>query len=131
MDVRRALSALGVEVELRNVRSSPEHLCELVRAMGRRTVPVLRVERAGEPPRWLPESLDIIEHLRRLRPGSRRPSRRLLGLWRIAPLALIGLSLVTPTTGLAAGLAGLAVALLVARHLPPAAWRWTRRLLLR
>ena len=60
--VRRAAQRLGVEVELRDIFESSEHLQALTQATGRRTVPVLRIEE-GDEVRWLPESADIIAYL--------------------------------------------------------------------
>lgn len=62
--VRRALSELGVEVELRDIERDPTHLRALVDARGRRTVPVLRI-RHDEGDEWMPESADIVAYLRR------------------------------------------------------------------
>lgn len=71
-DVRVAIRELGLEIEERDVRKSPEHLQALVAARGRRTVPVLRI---GED-RWMPESQDIIAYLyERFGEGKKRPSR--------------------------------------------------------
>lgn len=61
--VRFALSQLGVEVELRDIRKDPEHLRALVEARGSRTVPVLRI-RGAEGDEWMPESADIVRYLR-------------------------------------------------------------------
>lgn len=60
--VRRALSRLGVEVELRNIDESREHLDALMAARGRRTVPILRIEKPGGA-EWMPESADIVRYL--------------------------------------------------------------------
>ncbi len=62
--VRDAMTRLGLRVELRDIHSDPRYRDELVAAVGRETVPVLRIEEAGEV-RWLPESLDIIDYLER------------------------------------------------------------------
>lgn len=61
--VENTLERLGVQVELRDITRSPEHLRELLDARGRRTTPVLRIERGGELT-YLPESADIIAWLR-------------------------------------------------------------------
>jgi len=61
--VQRAVDALGLEVELRNTLSSPRDQRELVEAMGRTTVPVLRIEFEDGRFEWLPESADIIYYL--------------------------------------------------------------------
>ncbi len=61
--VRDSLTRLGVEIELRDIRSNEAHLRELEQATGRRTVPVLRIEAQTGNVRWLPESGDIVEFL--------------------------------------------------------------------
>ncbi len=61
--VRRALSRLGVEVELRNIHQSPEHLRDLVEARGVKTVPVLRIRHPEGRDEWMPESADIVRYL--------------------------------------------------------------------
>lgn len=61
--VRRALSELGVEVELRNIHQDPAHLRALIEARGLRTVPVLRI-RHEDGDEWLAESADIVSYLR-------------------------------------------------------------------
>ncbi len=62
--VRRALYELGVEVDMRNINQSPEHLRALVEARGQRTVPVLRI-RHEDGDEWLAESSDIVAYLRK------------------------------------------------------------------
>jgi glutathione S-transferase len=61
--VRDAMKRLGVEIELRDVRASAEHLGALRAATGRSTVPVLRIEEGAGKTRWMPESLDIVAYL--------------------------------------------------------------------
>lgn len=61
--VLRAVDGMGLEIELRNTATDNAYQSELVGAMGRATVPVLRIEKADGQVRWLPESLDIIEYL--------------------------------------------------------------------
>jgi glutathione S-transferase len=62
--VRKALERLGVAVELRDVDEEPEHLRALLAARGRRTVPVLRIQKP-EGDEWMPESSDIVRYLER------------------------------------------------------------------
>lgn len=62
--VRRALQRLGVEVELRDVLEEDEHMDALVKARGRRTVPVLRIQKPGGD-EWMPESDDIVAYLQK------------------------------------------------------------------
>ena len=60
--VRIAIDDLGLEVEQRDVRRDGAHAEALQRAIGRSTVPVLRIDGAHGA-RWLPESADIVRHL--------------------------------------------------------------------
>ncbi len=64
--VLRAINGLDVEVELRNVLTTPSWREELIQARGRGTVPVLKTDYAQGPSAWMPESADIIEHLNAL-----------------------------------------------------------------
>ena len=61
--VRDAMKRLGIQIELRDVRASAEHLGALRAATGRSTVPVLRIEEGEGKSRWMPESLDIVASL--------------------------------------------------------------------
>lgn len=61
--VLRAIDALGLDVPLRDTLQDPERRRELVEAMGRGTVPVLRIEDASGGVEWLPESSDILTYL--------------------------------------------------------------------
>lgn len=63
MRVRRAIDALGIDVELRNIYEDPQHLNALREARGRSTVPVLRITSADGEDRWMPESADIVRYL--------------------------------------------------------------------
>ena len=71
---RRVLNAateLGLEIPLRNTLSGGEDKRVLEEAMGRTTVPVLRIEREGTDPIWLSESVDIVDYLEsRFRPSA-------------------------------------------------------------
>ena len=62
--VRRFLDDAGIRIETRDVLRDPEARRELLTGGGRATVPCLRIDRAGET-RWMYESLDIIDYLRR------------------------------------------------------------------
>ena len=68
--VRRALADLELEVELKNIHTDPSAHEELYRAMGRGTVPVLRIH---EEDRWLPESGDIVAFLYEAFGNGRKP----------------------------------------------------------
>ncbi len=65
--VLRVIDELGVEVELRNVLTTPGHREELIGARGRGTVPVLKTDFADGRSEWMGESADIVEHLNTLR----------------------------------------------------------------
>lgn len=62
--VTRALGDLGVSLELRDTWANPEFSRDLYGALGRGTVPVLRIEAADGTVTWLPESLDIVAWLK-------------------------------------------------------------------
>jgi len=59
---RRAIHALGVDIELRDISKEIQHREELEHGGGRVKVPCLRIEENNEV-RWLYESSEIIEHL--------------------------------------------------------------------
>jgi len=61
--VLQAIDRLGLSIELRNTMENPDYQREVVAAMGRGTVPVLRIDAEGGQVHWLPESADIIEYL--------------------------------------------------------------------
>jgi glutathione S-transferase len=61
--VLRAADALGLEIELRNTLSGAEYRAELYAAIGRTTVPVLRIDAGQGQIDWLPESADIVDYL--------------------------------------------------------------------
>ena len=61
--VRRAIDAMGLDVELRDIYEEQSHLEELRSARGRTTVPVLRITSADGEERWMPESADIVRYL--------------------------------------------------------------------
>ena len=62
--VRRVITELNAPVVLRDINLHDEHWQALVDARGRATVPVLRCTQ-GDVDRWMPESRDIIDYLRR------------------------------------------------------------------
>jgi len=66
MYCNRVLSAadeLGVNLEVRNIWQEPAFEKELVSAMGRPTVPVLKIDQDGGDARWMPESSDIVNYM--------------------------------------------------------------------
>ena len=62
-DVLGAIRDLKAPVELRDTLVDPAHRDAVVDAMGRGTVPVLRIDEEDGTTRWMPESKDIIEFL--------------------------------------------------------------------
>jgi len=56
-------SSLGLEIPLRNTLNDAGRRRELQTAMGRGTVPVLRIEGEAGDVEWLPESADIVRYL--------------------------------------------------------------------
>ncbi|MGF1562592.1 MAG: glutaredoxin family protein [Geminicoccaceae bacterium] len=63
--VRKVIDQLGLQVELREISENDAWRAELVAARGRPTVPVLRIIESDGDERWMPESQDIIDYLRR------------------------------------------------------------------
>jgi glutaredoxin 2 len=61
--VLRAIDALNIDVEPRNIYEDPAHLEELRAARSRTTVPVLRITSTDGEDRWMPESADIVRYL--------------------------------------------------------------------
>ena len=61
--VRSVVVRLGLEVELRDISESRDHLQELVEATGRQMVPCLRIEDEAGGAQWMHESADIIAYL--------------------------------------------------------------------
>ena len=57
------IEELGIEIPLRDTMREPDHHSALLDAMGRGTVPVLRIEGAEGDDTWLPESAEIIRYL--------------------------------------------------------------------
>ena len=58
-----AADRLGLAIPLRNTMQDAEHRAALIDAMGRGTVPVLRIEHPDGRVEWLPESADIVDYL--------------------------------------------------------------------
>ena len=63
--VRDEIDDLGLDVELRNIHFEPQHREDLIQARGRATVPVLRITAPAGDDRWMPESRDIMQYLRK------------------------------------------------------------------
>jgi len=61
--VRSAIDRLGINVELRDIFEDPQYHDDLIKARGRATVPVLRINSPSGEDRWMPESRDIVHHL--------------------------------------------------------------------
>ena len=64
--VRANITRLGIDVEMRNIFEEPQYLDELIKARGRATVPVLRINSPDGTERWLPESRDIVRYLEKM-----------------------------------------------------------------
>jgi glutathione S-transferase len=62
-NITRAIDAMGLDVELRDIYEEQSHLEELRSARGRTTVPVLRITGPDGDERWMPESADIVRYL--------------------------------------------------------------------
>ncbi len=63
---KSAIERLGVDVELRDIYESLgsiNYYNELIDALGRATVPVLRITSADGEESWMPESRDIVSYL--------------------------------------------------------------------
>ncbi|MGI9316927.1 MAG: glutaredoxin family protein [bacterium] len=61
--VLNAVDQLGLDMEVRNIWEDPTYEHELVKATGRRVVPVLAIGEAVEDRTWMAESGDIIRFL--------------------------------------------------------------------
>ena len=64
--VLRSVDALDLDIEFRNTMQSADYQRELIEAMGRSTVPVLRIESVEGKVEWMPESADIMVYLESL-----------------------------------------------------------------
>jgi len=62
--VRRELSRLSLEVELRDTRRDADHRKELLRGGGQVKVPCLRIDDGTGSTHWMYESNDIVGYLR-------------------------------------------------------------------
>ncbi|MGY5450438.1 glutathione S-transferase N-terminal domain-containing protein [Agarivorans sp. MS3-6] len=58
-----AINRLGLNVELRDTMKNPQYRDELVKQLGRGTVPVLRIIAQDGSETWMPESRDIERYL--------------------------------------------------------------------
>ena len=61
--VRRAIAALKLDIELRDIMADNEHYRTLAYGGGRTTVPCLLIGKSTDSPTWMYESADIIEYL--------------------------------------------------------------------
>ncbi|MBL4633957.1 MAG: glutaredoxin [Kofleriaceae bacterium] len=64
--VRQAAERAGVEMELRDIHTDQQHMKDLLDARGRRTVPVLRIDKGDGDVQWMPESREIMAYLQTL-----------------------------------------------------------------
>ncbi len=62
--VKRAMLALKLNIELRDILTSAENRTALIEGGGKATVPCLRIAGEDGCETWLYESADIIEYLR-------------------------------------------------------------------
>ena len=58
-----AISQLELDIPLRNTMQDSGHRDDLMEAMGRGTVPVLRIDHEDGRVEWLPESVEIVRYL--------------------------------------------------------------------
>lgn len=63
--VQHTIDDLELKVELCNILMDPQHRSDLVDARGRATVPVLRITSPDGDDRWMPESRDIMDYLKK------------------------------------------------------------------
>ncbi len=61
--VRKAIAALNLDIELRDVMHDRTHYRELAAGGGRTTVPCLRIGKDREDAQWMYESADIVGYL--------------------------------------------------------------------
>jgi len=92
--VRRTAARLGVALELRDVRQDPAHRADLIAALGRPRVPVLRIEDA-DGAAWLPESSAIVDWLREQAGAEPREGHRAEHLLLLVPWVFLAAGLLT------------------------------------
>jgi len=63
--VRLALWWLGLKMPLKNILSQPENNAELIAGGGKSQVPCLRMEDDKGEVRWMYESIEIIQYLKK------------------------------------------------------------------
>lgn len=66
------LKTRKLDIELRDTSSDLSHDNELINLGGKRQVPCLRIVK-GDIEQWLYESIDIVEHLKKLLATAREP----------------------------------------------------------
>ena len=64
--VDRAIEALGLDVDKKNIWADSEAMNEIVEKRGLRTVPVLRIDRDGQEPEYVADSRQIVQLLETL-----------------------------------------------------------------
>ncbi len=64
--VLQAAERAGVEMELRDIHADQQHMKDLLDARGRRTVPVLQIDKGDGDVEWMPESRAIMAYLQSL-----------------------------------------------------------------
>ncbi len=97
--VRAAISDLGLDVKERDIRSHSQYAQDLRTAMGKGTVPVLRIDSA-EGSEWISESADIVRYLYAQYGGGKKPaflaSNQPQRLGTIIAISLLVISLFVP-----------------------------------
>ncbi len=61
--VINAINGLEIDIDGKDIWKDADAKNELEQAMGRATVPVLRIESADGTVKWMPESNDIVRYL--------------------------------------------------------------------
>ncbi len=62
---RDAIKKLALTIELRNIHQQPAHRMQLIRKGGKGQVPCLYIENVNGNSKWLYESSDIINYLKK------------------------------------------------------------------
>ena len=69
---RKALSEMGLHIELKDIRKQHSFRAELLKQGGKLQVPCLRIEKAKGQVEWLYESEQIIRYLREINVASKQ-----------------------------------------------------------
>ena len=63
--VIRTTDQLGIDIEMRNIDENEDYRDELISVRDRATVPVMQITTSDGDKRWMPESRDIIDYLKK------------------------------------------------------------------